>query len=147
MEIESLCRDRAGHPNARGVNLLLDIAGQCGIDGGAADHSLRAQAWRAFVTAIQLVQSAHHLIFRRAVSKIQKHVVLIRPRVRPGTRIDTISGFSARLRCRLGHLFLAMYQLHIFLHSPRLVYPWEFWTIIFGWNEFYASVPPILTPS
>jgi hypothetical protein len=141
----ALSRDRAGHPNAIGLSVLLEVMQPWESD--ACDRGSRLRMHRLPLTATRLAKSAYHLFFRFVMSRVQKQVVLVRPRVQPGTKISTVRSSISRVRLRLGHVLLAWYQLHAFLLHPRFVSLREMKNIVFGWDDFADSVPPILTRS
>jgi len=175
--ILELIRDRGGHPNASGVSCILSACEESfGIvnDGGDDDNddsnSTKNGTKISFLTLARFFLCKYHKVFRSLVAPIQKKLTLIRPRPKLvvkdkhsgevlDNKIDNIPFRMHRIRLRLSHVLLAVYQLHVHactllssVLEGRVSDTWRdlrsisVRRIIYGNDlQFCAVIPPVLT--
>ena len=115
LTFKDLVRDRGGHPNDLGVAIIIKAISAAGA---APITPKQNNIHRYFVFACRFALCKYHTFVRGLIAPIQKKMTLVRPRLKlivngKYKKIKDVSCRSKRVRLRLSHVLLNVYQAHV----------------------------------
>ena len=119
LTFKDLVRDRGGHPNDLGVAIIIKAISAAGAAPIITTTTPKQNnIHRYFVFACRFALCKYHTFVRGLIAPIQKKMTLVRPRLKlivngKYKKIKDVSCRSKRVRLRLSHVLLNVYQAHV----------------------------------